>query len=146
MATFDKNSYLSPHEIIEMDFEEFVHLFVTNEHRVAIFEEYKHFIERLKVLDIGHFYQWVNGSFVSTLPKPGDIDIVTFVEYQKHEALEMELRTLKTSFKWVDSYYLKVYPVGHPNHFITNFDRAEWRFLFSTDRQKRKKGFVQLNF
>jgi hypothetical protein len=46
----------------------------------------------------------------------------------------------------LDAYFVKEYPLGHPRRFVTEFDKVEWRFLFSTDRRKRKKGFVQIKF
>lgn len=146
MITFDLNGYLTPYDINEMECEEFVQHFVTNDHRVIIFEEYKKFVDALKELGVGQFIQWINGSFVSGNPRPADIDLVTFIDFNIYGTCETELSVLKSTLRLVDAYYVKEYPSEHPNHFITNFDRIEWKFLFSTDRKKRKKGFVQLNF
>lgn len=146
MLNFDENGYITPSKLHLIAYESFVETFVTNEYRWQIFQEYLGFLDSLKTVVAVNFYQWVNGSFVSLNPKPADIDVVTFLEYKVYEAHEPYLRNLKRSSKFVDGYFVKVIPKEHPNHFLTNFDQAEWMNLFSTDRKKHKKGFVQINF
>lgn len=146
MLNFDTNGYLIPDKLFAVDYETLIATFVTNEHRLNLFKVYLEFLNTLKELASGDFYQWLNGSFISLNPRPADIDVVTFLDYQKYESLESTLRELKRNFKFVDSYFVRVFPEEHPDHFITKFDQVEWANLFSTDRKKHKKGFIQLNF
>jgi uncharacterized protein DUF6932 len=146
MVTFDLNGYVQPYGVVQMDYESFVSHFVVNEHRGKIFEEYRRLLESLDEFDLKPFFQWINGSFVSRHPRPGDIDVVTFLQFQKYEALEQDIRALRGPLAKVDCYFVKDFPEDHPNNFICHFDRIEWLHLFSTDRRRRQKGFVQLNF
>ncbi len=146
MIEFDKNGYIEPYDVLIIDFDTFVRYFVINEYRVQIFEQYKNFLNALEELEIGFYHQWINGSFTSKRLRPGDIDVVTFINFKKYDLLENELRNLKKLFEKVDCYFVKDYPENHKNHNFTKFDKIEWRHLFSTDRKKNSKGFIQINF
>lgn len=143
---YDEYGYLISGEPIEVSLETFAAEFVVNEHKAAIFSEYKLFVSELAEWIQEPFYQWLNGSYVSKHPWPKDIDVVTFVSSDRYERLERELSALRTRYPKLDAYFVKEYPMGHPRRFVTEFDKVEWRFLFSTDRRKRKKGFVQIKF
>jgi hypothetical protein len=143
---YDEYGYLIPGEPIEVTLETFASEFVVNEHRSAIFSEYKLFVSELVELIQEPFYQWLNGSYVSKHPRPKDIDVITFVSNDCYERLERELSALRRLHAKLDAYFVKEYPLGHPRRFVTEFDKVEWRFLFSTDRRKRGKGFVQIKF
>lgn len=146
MLHFDENGYLTPDEPIVIDYETFVGEFVVNDHRAMIFSEYKDMVKDLAELSVGAFYQWINGSFVTRKAKPRDIDVVTFVHSEFYETNEAKLREIKQRYPTVDAYFVKDYPEDHSRRYITNFDRIEWLHLFSTDRRRNKKGFIQINF
>ena len=146
MLTFDEDGYLTPDEPIEVDFETFIREFVINEHRADIFTEYRQMLTDLSSLSPGAFYQWINGSFVTRKARPKDIDVATFLSQQIYDEFEPLFRELRLKYPKVDAYFVKVYPEGHPRGFITEFDQIEWRHLFSTDRRRRRKGFIHINF
>ena len=146
MITFDRNGYLTPPTMIEADYKTLVEHFVTTEIRWEIFEDYKQFIDALKEAGLKNFYQWINGSFTTKFPRPNDIDVVTFIDHRNYDLFERQLREIKKTQSKVDSYFVRDYPESHANHFVTNFDKMEWLHLFSTDRMRRKKGFIQIDF
>lgn len=100
----------------------------------------------LSALSPGAFYQWINGSFVTRKARPKDIDVVSFINHEVYAGIEPQFRELRLKYSGVDAYFVRVYPEGHSRRFITQFDQIEWRHLFSTDRRRRKKGFIQINF
>ncbi len=152
MLHFDKSGYLIPDAPIEIDLLTFEKIFVFNDHRRKLFNEYLNLINLLSGLGIGNYFQWVDGSFVSQKPMPQDIDIVTFVNYRNFPDLENVLSALFVNSTGIDCYFVISYPEEHPSHNVYKLDIAEWRFLFSTTRRDKKtgkrvkKGFIQLNF
>ncbi len=146
MLTFDEYGYLIPDQLIEVDLETFIREFVVNEHRENIFNEYKRMLADISALSPGAFYQWINGSFVTRKTRPKDIDVVSFISHEVYIDFEPQFRELRLKYSKVHAYFVRVYPDSHPRRFITQFDRIEWRHLFSTDRRRRKKGFIQINF
>jgi len=143
---FNQHGYLISASPAEVSLEAFAAEFVVNEHRARLFTEYKSFLKDIAGLIERPFYQWLNGSYVSKHPNPRDIDLITFVPYDCYDSMEGELRMLKKRYANLDAYFVKEYPLGHSKRFVTEFDKTEWRFLFSTDRRKREKGFVQIKF
>lgn len=146
MITFDERGYLKPYEVVLLDWDTFVECFIFNDNRAKLFDAFLLFIKQLEGLEPDSFFLWINGSFISKKEKPEDLDIVVFLKYQFYEALEKDLRALKHISTHLDCYFVKVYPQDHPSRFLTEFDQIEWLHLFSTDRKKNPKGFVQLNF
>jgi len=59
-----------------------------NQHRRAIFEEYLALVEALRNLEIGPFFQWINGSCVTQKAHPRDLDVVTFVNFGNFQGKE----------------------------------------------------------
>ena len=101
---------------------------------------------------MGNFFQWIDGSFVSTKSKPNDIDIVTFIDFKIHEKYFKEITNLQKQFTGLDTYFVKIFPENHSSEFVYKLDRTEWDFQFSFSRKNpktgksSKKGFVQINF
>ena len=149
---FDENGYLKPYKITEIDIITFEKAFVWNDDRKKLFDEYLNYIIFLKEFDLGSFCQWIDGSFVSKKVKPNDIDIVTFIDYEKYDFYFKEITKLQKQFKGLDTYFVKAFPENHPSEFIYKLDRTEWDFQFSFSRmnpkteKSSKKGFVQINF
>ena len=152
MLQFDENGYLIPYGPIESNLETIEQVFAKSPHRRKLFEEYLSFVETLKMLKLGPFFQWVNGSFVTQKTVPKDIDVVTFVDYRNFPEKEDVLKQSLFKTKTLDCYFAISYPEGHNLHNLFYMDKAEWLFLYATTRRDIKtgkmgnKGFIQLKF
>lgn len=154
---FDEKGNLHPYSIINLDLETFQKVFVTqHEHSVTrkrLFENYQVYTNDLIKIISRPFFQWIDGSFVTKKLNPGDIDVVTFVDYQvfkERRLLFMDRQNLKAT-QGIDSYFVRLFPVGHPDHFITQFNMIEWQELFGYSRRDEnnlihRKGIIQINF
>lgn len=113
-------------------------------------------IDDFKFLIGVSFYQWIDGSFVSTKNNPNDIDIVTFLDYRIYEIQSQALRRISGyqlyKEKQLDSYIVKLYPIEHVHYeSITKSDTLEWLHLFSKTKLQRNgskypKGIIQIDF
>ena len=69
MIDFDSNGNMYPPKIIEIDFEAFSRIFVTDMRdsltRSLIFEQYIEYLDILKEVIKVPFCQWIDGSFVT---------------------------------------------------------------------------------
>ncbi len=152
---FDNQGYLKPADVIEIDMDIFEKTFVFNEQRQLIFQEYILFLNELKALNIGFFYQWLDGSFTTLKPNPNDLDVVTFVNFKEYHKLEEKLYHFKLAFKnlKIDCYFVAIYPKEHTDYSLfLNYDYDFWH-KFTRDfkreirlKTKIKKGFVKINF
>ena len=74
MVQFDEHGHLSPYKIIEITLSEFETLFVNGvgdiNHRKELFEQYLKFVVDLKSAFESPFYQWIDGSFITTKEQP----------------------------------------------------------------------------
>jgi len=148
---FDEQGNLFPYQIIETDtliFQEvFVINFATSNSRFKLYQKFNLYIEELKQLLFGSFYVWIDGSFITQKPHPRDIDILIFVESSVLIKKEKELTLLKNKFKpEMDSYFIEILPKDHPRYFLFEINRKEWFFTFSTARNFRNKGILQINY
>ncbi|MFN0033750.1 MAG: DUF6932 family protein [Saprospiraceae bacterium] len=144
---FDEHGNLTPSQPIESDLREVEDVLVFNEHRRRLFEELLSFVDQLLALDLSGFHIWLNGSFTTLKPKPRDIDAVIFISYREHAAKCQILSELKKKFSGlIDAYFVPVCPESHPDFRLYNSDRIDWLFLFSSDRDRRKKGFLEIKF
>ncbi len=157
MLQFDKNGLLVPNDAIPCTLEEFEATFVENigsESRAKIFQGYLAYSDSLKsLISVSKLRQWINGSFVTTVPNPKDVDLVTFVDYSDVERLGKNLDSFKANGAFasqgVDAYLLIEYPESHPKHFLHHSDKFYWMDLFSNTRQNRQgkkfnKGFLEI--
>ena len=157
---FDELGYLSPYKVIETNLEIFENIFVSNfqnsDIRKKLFQNYLLYIHDFKNQISENFYQWIDGSFVTSKLNPNDIDIVTFLNAENYEKNSLKLidfqgSKLKLEQK-LDCYFVKEYPFGHKNYeIITHYDSVEWFHLFSKSRVQRdgkrhSKGIIQINF
>jgi hypothetical protein len=157
---FDELGYLSPYKVIETNLETFERIFVSNfensDTRKKLFQNYVSYINDFKNQISENFYQWIDGSFVTSKLNPNDIDIVTFLnadiyQYKTPQLADFQGIKLKTEQK-SDCYFVKEYPAEHKNHeIITHYDSVEWFHLFSKSRVQRNgkrhsKGIIQINF
>ena len=145
---FDENGYLKPYKPLEMNLTQFRSTFVFNEHRNDLYDEYIEFIRRLKNMPIGHFHQWVNGSFTTRKTFPKDIDFVSFVDSNFYRKFEGRLLSMAEEFKYrhLDAYFEPVFPENHFMSAVTRYNSEDWKQLYGSDRKFRRKGFIQINY
>lgn len=153
MIKFDENGFIKPHDIIETDLESIQRIFVEgmplSTTRKIIFESFMAYNEDLRNIISTGFTQWIDGSFVTQKRNPNDIDLVTFVDFKIYNAKEREIDLLRAKRlkrgNLVDGYFVAIYPKEHPLSKIYEIEQTKWRFHFSTDRQNKGKGILQIN-
>ncbi|MBI5915166.1 MAG: hypothetical protein HY842_07290 [Bacteroidetes bacterium] len=159
MLQFDEKGHLVPYEITEITLDVFRSFFVEGlddrAHRRRLFENYLRYLEALKAVVNQPFVQWVDGSFATKKHKPGDIDVVNFIDYQVVEQKEQSLRLLSRTPAFemfqVDANIVKVYPEGHPKAVLTKSDKLYWAHQFgytpkNRSRKRFQKGFIKITF
>lgn len=159
MLQFDEKGHIIPYEITAITLGEFQSFFVEGlddrSHRWRLFENYLRYLEALKVVVNQSFVQWIDGSFATKKQRPGDIDVVNFIDYQvvekKEQALRLLSRTPAFEMFQVDANIVKVYPDGHPKAVLTKSDRLYWEHQFSYTVKNRggkrfQKGFIKITF
>jgi hypothetical protein len=153
---FNSRGYITPVDAVETDIETFEQVFVFNAHRKLIFNEYLKFLTALNNLELGSFFQWVNGSFTTQKITPNDIDVVTFVNFTHYENVEKILREIRLDFrsrKLIDCYFVVIYPENHPNFSDYRADKLQFFHDFTHDVKREKKlnmklpkGLISINF
>ena len=148
---FDEYGNLFPYKIIEINTLTFKEIFVANfaasNSRFQLYQNFNLYLEELKQLMLGSFYVWIDGSFITQKPNPRDIDILIFVESSILIQKEKELTLLKNKFKpEIDGYFIEILPEDHTRYFLFEMNRKEWFFTFSTARNFKNKGIIQINY
>ncbi len=160
---FDDYGNLFPYKLIETDIETFERIFVANfknsDRRKMLFQNYLSYIHDFKNQISENFYQWIDGSFVTSKLNPNDIDIVTFVSAENYEKNSSKLVDFQgdriKKEQELDCYFVKEYPVEHKNYeLITHLDYVYWLDFFSKAKpkpnartvKKYAKGIIQINF
>lgn len=146
MINFDTNGNVEPYEIIEVLLNILQKEFTFNNHREEIFEEYLAFCDTLKLMGIEHFYQFIDGSFITKKLFPNDIDVVTFVEANFFNNNAVKLLNLRNKFSKIDCFFVPNYQLEERNYFVTQFGLFEWEQLFNTDREYNPKGILKIIF
>jgi hypothetical protein len=158
MLSLNSNGLLIPDHNIQSSIVELEKLFVTaipSIKRRELFTKYISYSTGLKELcNDATLIQWVDGSFVTKKQEPGDIDLVTFIDFSIIETLNVNL----TNFNYpasqnifgVDAYIVRFYPEGHKFHPLYLSDRAYWMAHFTKTRRNRignnfPKGFLEIN-
>jgi hypothetical protein len=103
-----------------------------------------------------NFTQWINGSFVTQKEQPGDIDFVSFIDFDLYERkraiIEPGMISTKTYNQGLDAYVLKCYKKEVENYEkFTLFHQNNWfqRFTYSREDDNKNifpKGFIEINF
>ena len=125
--------------------------------RTEIFENYSSFLQAFKQEVTEDFIQWIDGSFVTKKSIPRDIDFVTLIDYQTYEKYQTVIENkyrrqpARDTFGLVDAYVVKMYPVGHLQRWVSEYDLLYWRRWFSETRMNRAKkkftkGFIEIRF
>ena len=155
---FDEKGRLHPYEVIEMSIENFESIFVERQenvgHRRIIFEKYLDFNKELEDVVGRNYFQFVNGSFTTLKTTPGDIDVVSFVDYymyKKHQDALEDLFYRKVSVKYLDAYILPISKPGYPDYIENQISLEWWKSLFGFTKSKveskrEPKGFIKIDF
>jgi hypothetical protein len=126
MLIFNCSGLLVPDNKITSSLEELETEFVKNiptPKRKEIFEAYKNYSGQFKkVCNLQELHQWINGSFVTKKSSPGDIDLITFLDFEIVKKLGDSINNFKYPnseiIYGVDAYIIEVYPENHKNWFI----------------------------
>lgn len=157
MLNFDSKGLLTPNTNIVASVADLKQHFVDaipSDTRPENFDKYVHYSNELKkLLSVDSLKQWINGSFVTNIKNPKDIDLVTFIDFDLRVKFQAELREFEAKgandIFGVDAYLLTVFPDGHKDIFLFQSDRAYWIERFSRTRRdhsgkKNPKGFLEL--
>lgn len=156
MFIFNNSGLLVPDKKITCSFQDFEKEFVLNiptKKRKEIFGFYVKYNNSLKkICYLPELHQWINGSFVTKKQNPGDIDLVTFLDFKlvKNLGTKLDHFIFPNSEKiyGVDAYIVVVYPEDHQDKFIYKSDLAYWNDRFSKTRRirgnKLAKGFIEI--
>ncbi len=128
---------------------------IATEKRQRLYNGYLTYLTQLKQI-IGNkpFKQWVDGSFSTLTLNPGDIDIVSFVNFETVDEFDKALRPLRFPASLqlgIDAYIVRVYPPDHNLFALYDGDRAYWMDRFDKMERNRRgvihqKGFIELTF
>lgn len=158
MLTFNHSGLLVPDNKINSTIQELEKEFVLNlptVKRKEIFDAYIKYNEDFKkVCDLKLLHQWIDGSYVTQKNNPGDIDLVTFIDFSIIKKLGSKLDDFKypnsEKIYGVDAYIVEVYPETHQDRFKYSSDKAYWMDRFTKTRRIRgnrlSKGFLELQF
>jgi hypothetical protein len=149
------DEYLSPgrHQASPDEVEaEFVGAFPASQARRPLFDAWSTLseaIERVVPLET----QWVDGSFISSKIEPGDIDVVSHLDGPSMDELDNPAQMLLYSLVagplskqlfGCDSYWLAVYPEGHPARPVYDQALEYWDQQFGSDREGAPKGYIEV--
>jgi hypothetical protein len=109
--------------------------------RKLIFDKFTLFLKCISGLGVVTEL-WLNGSFVTEKPEPGDIDVVAFVDGQKVNRLQSPEQRFLANITYIQLTY------STDIRFADKDDeniRSYWRGWYGFSRDERPKGFVCLN-
>ncbi len=120
------------------------------------FESFKKFNQDLYQLTNQPYIQWIDGSFVTNKFSPGDIDVVSFLDFRllENDKNELQINFGKQSssrnYPFVDAYLLADYPAEHPFCKVFQSDKAYWfdhfgHTRFNRNKVRFKKGIIELS-
>ncbi len=151
---FTKEGFLKHGKPVELGLGEleaaFVHAFPGSERRRWLFDNFERYLYRLQDEVFPHFEVWVNGSFVSDVEEPNDIDFVVFLDHRVFEVRGEKVTDRFWGFNFekqgLDAYLVKEYPEGHESYPGFLRLKESWYRRYTNSR-KDADGFVhQKNF
>ena len=159
MLNFSHSGLLVPSSAIPSDIHEMETEFVVKIptlERKKLFEAYINYSEKLKQL-CGNIdlVQWVDGSFVTGKPMPGDIDLISFINFEVVSSLKEALIPFKYPESEVvfnvDAYIVVLYPTDSRYHNYYLSDKAYWAEKFSKTTRNSKgimlaKEFLEITY
>ena len=99
------------------------------------------------------YRMWIDGSFVTRIKEPGEIDVVVFVPTEVAKAWKPPLNHLLDPH-WKRDYGVSIFMIemheqGTPGRFAFEADRAQWLNDFTKDHKSRRtpkprKGFLEV--
>lgn len=151
---FDIHGNLTPYEVIKMnlaDLEEgFVNSFPDSITRARLFQNFSEYLFGLRQLVDESIIVWVDGSYITNKKNPRDVDFVTFIDYKKFEANEIEVDRLRlfrnNTELGLDGYFVVIYPAHHQKNVLYEADKIQWLYQFGRSRSDRSKGIIEINF
>jgi hypothetical protein len=143
-----------------MDGEEFkpilaagIHYMTLEDFRLQFVDRFPHSIRRRLIFDkFSQFLEyilsesfvtelWLNGSFVTEKPEPGDIDAVVFFDESKSNRLD---NSFKAFLKNITSIQLNFFTdIRYARNNDENL-KSYWRGWYGFSRDEKPKGFVRL--
>lgn len=157
---FTSEGYLSPIGKITTDLSSFEQVFVTafptSTTRPRLWANHLWYIQHFRQ-EVSHdFVQWLDGSFVTLKENPNDIDLVTCIDYKIFEPMEEQKRleefwSYNLEDKGLDSYLLGVYPEGHPEYPMYEYNARNWHIRYTNAKTSKKpienvKGYIEIIF
>lgn len=131
----------------------FVDAFPASISRPILFERWAVLLQAIeRVVEVQA--QWIDGSYVTKKPEPGDIDLVSHLDGETLDALPPVERALlrgliagqlSKQLHACDSFHIAIYPPGHPARGPYEAALAYWEEWFGTDRGGEPKGYVELD-
>ncbi len=150
--TFNEQGLLVPVGAIAADLssikQHFVDDFPRSRTRARLFVNLVQFNEMLQKEVFPWYEQWINGSFVTKKHHPKDVDVVVFFDFEVYQLKEkklMEMIAISFDKLRIDTYFVGVYPTGHPLYPITQINRNDWFEFFTTTKSENRKGFLKLD-
>lgn len=97
--------------------------------------------------------QWIDGSFVSAKPEPGDVDVVTLLDGDLFDALPTSTRAMAVlgfaghqTRDWlgIDSFAIFDYGPSHLKGNMAGREKQKWDRQWGRDRANRPKGYLEV--
>jgi hypothetical protein len=150
---FNEQGLLVPAEVIESDLDTIekylVTMFPKSKTRRLLFDNLVEFNQKLQNEVFPWYEQWINGSFVTLKEDPNDVDVVTFFDHEVYDLREhkLDIFMAKNYEQYgLDSYFVKVFPEGHPEFQEYRQYSRYWFEMFTNNKSNGDKGFLKVKF
>ncbi len=139
-----------------MTLEEFRQVFVVeledHDRRNILLSKYLQFVNDLKKVFPNPFFQWIDGSFTTQKPFPGDIDVVSFIDYDQIAKNAIAVLRFKNKAKLlyeVDAHFAPTASWRHRFYERAVNDENYWKSLFGFSRENElferyPKGIIKI--
>ena len=142
---FDENGWLQPAALLPAEKESVERMFVTNDHRQLLWDQFKALSSQLVQQSIPIHAIWLDGSFISTKEEPKDVDIVIFTEINFLNTQFRLLDGLRNQFDSLDVFWASSSAKDDDlSVAITRFEELKWDWVFGMSRAKQAKGYILL--
>ncbi len=112
--------------------------------RINLIKRFSLLVDKIKELGI-EFELWIDGSFCTFKPNPGDVDLVTFFKEEDINSLSSEKKNILENI-FLERYEIK-YRYGCDIYWAFKSDnqfRSYWRGWFGFSRSEVPKGIPRL--
>ncbi len=106
--------------------------------------ELQGFISDVKISLSADTKIWLDGSFVTNKILPNDIYLVLFVNTSVYQENYIFFKQIRSKYSTIDAYFVEVFPKDYKKYQHGELDKLEFLHLFSKDRKRRSKGFIEL--